>query len=186
MVKNSIIKFCGVIVIGVVLIIASVLLLGKYGPNANKIALPDGEHSISYNRFTGAVLLFNKNDGTGRFLLVSYCDPEILWSSDSRNFIVGFNPIRTHLLGVSESRLYCWNDDDEDYWIKTVVVPEIGTAVNLREVRFRVTKFVDDNNVLVEFATYVTNPESGKHVSGSYIFDIRNSSARNISVSVNS
>jgi len=168
MIKNNITRFLCIIGIGVIVILASNLLLRQCGFNVSKSLSPNNEYSVSYNSFANVLLVLNKN-GQKIYSIAAYEPINALWSSDSRYLIL-------------EYKIY-------DGWIENMILEPraddtlscqpllLPGGINPSKAQLRVIEFVDDRSVLVELATEL---ESGKQVVGWYIYDIESRSAGEI------
>jgi len=160
-IKNNIIRFLCIVCVGVVLIFASIGLLGKYGVSGKNIS-PNGEYQVFQNRIAGDTTIRNLKTGWRAYV---YPDKDkegvFLWSPDSQYIAITY----TSYEDIGANRFLVLDGD----WIWTTWGGGMGEVVDISKTQFKIIRFVDAHSVLVEF---VTEQEDGEKVYGDFVFDV--------------
>ena len=175
MIKNSVIKFLCIVGIGTALILASMLLLENYGPNANKSISPNKEYQVSYNSISKRVTLRNLKTGLVTFDRIHETEMvSFYWSQDSRYLAVVYE--------LSYGMIWSEIRDMDGIAVGPVYYADgFDGAFDIDNTQFKITKFVNDHSVLVEC---ITGQESGGEVSKWYVFDIPNNCVTEVHLSI--
>jgi len=171
--KKKIVLFS---VIGICIILGAVFLFNDLS-NPPAVFSPDGLYKITYNRSEKRVTLLKIETDVKAYTVLSdtiSSDPVFIWSPNSRYYVqtckIQDGGVSNLLIDVKNGLGMAYGTDDVKGELE-----KISDTADIDIDRYVTpVKFLDNQNLLMEF--------DNTHVSGWYIYDLTNRTAREVHV----